>query len=402
VPATVTEQGIYWDPYDRELLADPYPALRRLRDEAPLYYNEAYDFYAVTRFDDVLRAFGDNERFLNCRGTNLDMVQSGRTMPSGTLVGEDAPSHGIHRRLLSRVFTPKAMLAIEPEVRAFCAQRLDQLAGRDGFDGFDVAADFAEYVPMRVFGMLLGISEADQERVVAYVEERMNAGGGGPKTYEEGFLSGEFYAEFVDHALANPGDDLITRLVTTEFTDDLGVERTLTRSEALTYLMVLAGAGNHTTKMLITWAAKVLGEHPDARRELVADPSLIPNAIEELLRFEPSSTQAARWVATDVEIHGQTVPAGSALLCVVGSANRDERVFDDPDTFDVHRRIGRHLTFGYGPHFCLGASLARLEGRVALEELLKRFPDWELDMAAAELGNSTGVRGYASLPITVP
>jgi cytochrome P450 len=317
VSVTATEQGIYWDPYDRELLADPYPMFRRIRNEAPLYYNEAWDFYAVTRFEDVLAAFGDNERLLNCRGTNLDMVQSGREMPRGTLVGEDEPSHGIHRQLLSRVFTPKAMLAIEPEVRAFCAQRLDELAGRDRFD---VATDFAQYVPMRVFGMLLGISEKDQERVVAYVEERMNAGGGGPKSYEEGFLSGEFYAEFVDHAEANPGDDLITRLIATEFTDEHGVRRTLTRSEALTYLMVLAGAGNHTTKMLITWSAKVLGDHPAARRELVADASLVPNAIEELLRYEPSSTQAARWVATDVEIHGQTVPAGSALLCVVGSS----------------------------------------------------------------------------------
>jgi len=396
--ATTTERGLYWDPYDRELLADPYPVFRRLRDEAPLYRNEAYDFFAVTRFDDVLRVFGDNEHFLNCRGTNLDMVQSGVELPPGTLVGEDEPSHGVHRQLLSRVFTPKAMLAIEPEVRAFCAQRLEELAGRDAFD---IATDFAQYVPMRVFGMLLGISEQDQERVVAYVEERMNSGDGGPKSYEEGFLSGEFYGEFVDARLEDPRDDLITRLIATEFDDEHGVRRTLTRGEALTYLMVLAGAGNHTTKMLITWTAKVLGEHPDARRELIGDPSLIPNAIEEVLRFEPSSTQAARWVGSDVEIHGRTVPAGSALLCVIGSANRDERTFDAPDTFDIHRRIGRHLTFAYGSHFCLGASLARLEGRVALEELLKRFPEWDVDMAGARLGHSTGVRGYASLPVSV-
>src|SRR5262249_36281018 len=146
------------------------------------------------------------------------------------------------------------------------------------------------------------------------------------------------------------------------------------------------GAGNHTTNRLISWTAKVLAEHPDVRRELRADPSLIPGAIEETLRYEPSSTQIARWVPEDVELLGQVVPAGSAMLCLVGSANRDEREFDDPDRFDIHRTIGHHLTFGYGPHFCLGAALARLEGRVALEELLKRFPDWDVDLEQSELG----------------
>jgi cytochrome P450 len=164
---------------------------------------------------------------------------------------------------------------------------------------------------------------------------------------------------------------------------------------------VIAGAGNHTTNRLIGWTAKVLSDHPDARAELRADPSLIPNAIEETIRFEPSSTQIGRYVTEDIEIHGQTVPAGSPFLVLAGSANRDEREFEKPDTYDIHRKIGHHLTFGYGPHFCLGASLARLEGRVALEEMLARLPDWETDLANAQLGNSPGVRGYASLPVQI-
>ena len=235
---------------------------------------------------------------------------------------------------------------------------------------------------MRVFGMLLGIPEEDQERVLDHVEEGMNTKPGEPTAYD-GFPTGDFYGEFLDDRIANPRDDLITRLITTEFDDEHGVRRTLTRDEALVYLTVIAGAGNHTTNRLIGWTAKVLADNPDARRELVADPSLIPNAIEETLRFEPSSTQIARWVASDVEIHGQTVPRGPRSCCCAGSANRDEREFEDPDRFDIHREIGHHLTFGYGPHFCLGASLARLEGRVALEELLKRFPDWEVDLDTA-------------------
>jgi cytochrome P450 len=167
------------------------------------------------------------------------------------------------------------------------------------------------------------------------------------------------------------------------------------------YLSVIAGAGNHTTNRLISWTAKVLADHADARRELVADRSLIPGAIEETLRYEPSSTQIARWIAEDVEIHGQVVPRGSAMLCVVGSANRDEREFEDPDRFDIHRKIGHHLTFGYGSHFCLGAALARLEARVALEEMLERFPEWEVDLSQSELGTAPGVRGYSSLRLVL-
>jgi cytochrome P450 len=390
---------VYYDPYDRGLLADPYPAFARLRQDAPLYYNEEYDFYAVSRFADVEQTFVDKETFLNCRGTILEMVQADLDIPPGTLILEDGRPHAIHRQLLSRVFTPKAMHAIEPEVRAFCARRLDELAARDSFD---FVTDFAEYVPMRVFGMLLGIPEEDQERVRAHVDEGMSTEPGERGEYEEGFLSGEFYEEFVDRRYADPGDDLITRLIATEFEDEHGVRRTLTRPEALSYLAIISGAGNHTTNRLIGWTAKILGDHPDARRELVADRSLIPNAIEEVLRYEPPSTQAARYVGREVELHGQTVPAGSAMLCLVGSANRDERVFDDPDRFDIHRAIGHHLTFAYGVHFCLGAALARLEGRVALEEVLDRFPEWELDHERCELGTSPGVRGYAHLPVAIP
>jgi cytochrome P450 len=288
------------------------------------------------------------------------------------------------------------MNAIEPEVRAFCAQRLDELVDRGSFD---FVAEFARFVPMRVFGMLLGIAEEDQERVLAHAEAGMNNDEGSAREYDDSFLLDGFYDEFVDHAIAHPGDDVISRLVTTEFDDEKGEHRTLTRNESLTYLAVIAGAGNHTTNRLIGWTAKVLADNPAARDELRTDPSLIPNAIDETLRFEPSSTQIGRYVTEDVEIHGETVPAGSPFLILAGAANRDERQFENPDTYDIHRKIGHHLTFGYGPHFCLGASLARLEGRVALEEMLRRLPDWDTDLDDAVLGNSPGVRGYASLPI---
>jgi len=393
-----TDTSIRYDPYDREILADPYPLFRRMRDEAPIYRNEELDFWAVSRFEDCEAALKERRIFSSKKGVVLEMIKADFEMPPGTLIHDEPPIHTIHRQLLSRVFTPKAMAAIEPDVRAFCAQRLDELKDRDGFD---FVREFAQFVPMRVFGMLLGIPEEAQERVRIHVEEGIDGSAGADQDYGDDFLLDGFYDEFVDHALEHPGDDVISRLVTTEFEDENGEHRTLTRTESLTYLAVIAGAGNHTTNRLIGWTAKVLSDHPDARAELRADPSLIPNAIEETIRFEPSSTQIGRYVTEDIEIHGQTVPAGSPFLVLAGSANRDEREFEKPDTYDIHRRIGHHLTFGYGPHFCLGASLARLEGRVALDEVLNRFPEWELDREHVVLGSSTGVRGYDSLPVFV-
>jgi cytochrome P450 len=396
---TTARPEVYYDPYDREILADPYPCFRRLRDEAPLYYNERYDFWALSRFADVEAALVDKLRFSSEKGVLLDIVKADIEMPPGTLIHEQPPAHTIHRQLLSRVFTPKAMLAIEPQVRDFCARRLDELVGRDSFD---FVAEFAQFVPMRVFGMLLGIAEEDQQRVFDHVEQGMNVKPGQHAMYDDGFPTGDFYGEWVDARLEDPQDDIISRLVTIEFDDEHGAHRRLSREEALVYLSIIAGAGNHTTNRLISWTAKVLADHPDARRELLDDPSLIPNAIEETLRYEPSSTQIARWLPDDVEMYDQTMPAGSAVLLCAGSANRDEREFPEPDTFDIHRRIGHHLTFGYGPHFCLGAALARLEGRVALEETLKRFPEWDVDLEHSELGYAPGVRGYQSLVVVVP
>jgi cytochrome P450 len=290
------------------------------------------------------------------------------------------------------------MAAIEPQVREFCVGRLDPLVGSGGFD---VVAELGQQVPMRVFGMLLGIPEDEQEAVRDHVEESMRSDPGQPQTYDDGFASPDFYSHFVDDRYRNPGTDVITRLITTEFEDESGTMRTLTRDEALMYLSVIAGAGNHTTNRLIGWTAKILAEYPEARRELVADPALIPAAIDETLRFEPSSTQIARYVDADTEIHGQTVPEGSAFLCLVGSANRDESIFPHAERFDIHRAGSHHLTFGYGAHFCMGAALARLEGRVVLEELLKRFPEWDVDYEHCLMGTSPGVRGYEALPIVI-
>jgi cytochrome P450 len=309
---------------------------------------------------------------------------------------EDPPVHTAHRSVLARVFTPKKMNALEPQIRAYCADVLDPLVGSERFD---FVADLGARMPMRVIGMLLGIPEEDQEAIRLQADARIRREPGKPHRYREGhFTNDEFFGEYIDWRADHPSDDLMTELLQVEFEDETGTVRRLTRGEILTFVKVLSSAGNETTNRLIGWTGKVLGEHPDQRHELAADRSMIPNAIEEILRFEPPSINGARYVAEDVELYAQTVPAGSAMMLLRGAANRDHRVFPpDGDVFDVHRRIDHHLTFGYGIHFCLGAALARLEGRIALDEVLSRFPDWDVDLDNAALDSSL-VRGWRTLP----
>jgi len=394
----MTTTEVYYDPYDVTIDADPYPVFRRLREEAPLYYNEAYDFYAVSRYDDVERGLVDRSTNISGRGGILELIKMNIEMPPGVLIFEDPPTHTIHRALLSRVFTPKQMSALEPQIRQFCVDSLDRLVDADRFD---FVADLGAQMPMRVIGMLLGIPEQDQEAIRDHSDASLRTKPGQPQKFTANFAGGEMFAEYIDWRAEHPSDDLMTQLLNAEFEDETGAVRTLTRGEILTYVNVIAGAGNETTTRLIGWAGKVLAEHPDQRRELVDDPSLIPNAIEELLRYEPPAPHVGRYVARDVELHGRRVPEGSAMLFLVGAGNRDDRRFPNGDRFDIHRDVGQHLAFGYGAHYCLGAALARLEGRVALEEVLKYFPTWEVDTENARLASTSTVRGWETLPVVV-
>ena len=395
---TATEPDVYYDPYDFEIDADPYPIWKRLRDEHPVYYNERYDFYALSRFDDVERALVDWRTYSSAKGTLLELIRSGMEIPRGSIIFEDPPNHDLHRGLISRVFTPRKMNAIEPRVREFCAQTLDPLVGSGGFD---FIRDLGAQMPMRTIGMLLGIPEQDQEALRDQIDEglRLKEGAMPDLDAQVGRGQSEVFEEYIDWRADHPSDDLMTELLQAEYTDTEGVQRRLTRAEVLNYVNLLAAAGNETTTRLIGWTGKVLADHPDQRRDLVEDRSLIPNAIEELLRYEPPSPVQARYVTADVEHHGQVVSEGSVLLLLNASANRDERHFSDGERFDIHRKIDHHLSFGYGVHFCLGAALARLEGRVALDEVLARFPTWEVDQDNAVQARTSTVRGWERLPV---
>ena len=394
------KRDVYYDPYDVDIDADPYPVYRRLREDAPLYYNERYDFYALSRFEDVEPCLVDWRTYSSEKGTILELIKSGMEIPPGSIIFEDPPGHDLHRGLLSRVFTPRKMNAIEPQVREFCARSLDPLVGTGGFD---FIRDLGAQMPMRTIGMLLGIPEQDQEEIRDRTDEGLRLDDGSMPDIEAqldaaGQAGG--FEEYIDWRAEHPSDDLMTQLLNAEFEDETGTTRKLSRIEVVTYVMLLAGAGNETTTRLIGWTGKLLAEYPDQRRELAADRSLVPQAIEEILRMEAPSPVQARTVNHDVEYYGQTVSEGRVMVILNGSGNRDDRHFPNGDRLDIHRTIDHHLSFGYGLHFCLGAALARLEGRVALDEVLKRWTDWDVDWDNAKQAHTPTVRGWERLPVT--
>jgi cytochrome P450 len=371
---------------------------KRLRDEAPLYYNEKYDFFALSRYADVAPALNDWEGFRSGRGTTADIMLSGMEIPPGIILWEDPPLHDLHRRLLSRVFTPRRMESVEELARQYCVRALDPHVGSGRFD---FIADLGAQMPMRVIGYLVGIPEADQEMIRKRTDNLLTLKDSEPATVDSTSFEQTYqvFADYIDWRADHPSNDLMTELLNAEVEEPDGTRRRLTRTEVLTYTSTVAGPGNETTTRLIGFIGQLLSDHPDQRREIVADRSLIPQAVEEVLRYEAPSPVQARYVARDVEYYGQTVPAGSIILLLNGSANRDERHFADADRFDIRHAPRPHLSFGHGLHFCLGAALARMEARVALEEVLKRWPDWQVDYDNAVRAHTASVRGWARLPV---
>lgn len=388
---------LYYDPFDNDIDDDPYPVWKRMREEAPLYYNEKYNFYALSRYEDVAPGLPDWQTYRSGHGTTADILFSGIEVPPGILLFEDPPLHDLHRKLLSRVFTPRRMLAVEDLVREFCSRALDPIVGSDRFD---FVVDLGAIMPMRTIGYLLGIPEEEQQRIrdrndTAITVAPNQDGDISPTIFQDAVA---MFVEYIEWRATHPSDDLMTDLLNAEIEEADGRRRKLERGEVLAYTAMIAGAGNETTARLIGAMGQLLAEHPDQRHELVADPSLIPAAVEETLRFEPPSPVQARYVARDVEHYGHTVSEGSYMLLINASADRDPARHPDPDRFDIHRKAP-HLGFGQGIHFCLGSALARLEARVAFEEVLTRWTDWDVDYDNARRAHTSSVRGWAQLPV---
>jgi cytochrome P450 len=391
---------VYFNPYDPEVQRDPYPLFKRLRDEAPIYFNPDMNFWALTRYDDVLAALLDPTTFISGMGVTLD--GAGREIPF--LIQTDRPDHTWLRKLLSRLFTPRRVAELEPFMRRVASQYLDEARGRDRFD---VIHDFAWRFPLDVISELIGLPEELRPTIR---DLSIRAGFRDPDPAKGGRMSEDAMAaamgmmklfyELVVERRKHPQDDIISGLIAAEVTDDDGKTRKLSDELITAQFQLLAVAGHETVTNLIGNGTLALWQHPDQRAELVRDPSFIPRAVEEMLRWDNPAPPSGRWTMRDVEMHGTTIPANSRVMLYTASAHHDERHYGNPEVFDIHRVSDRPLVFGFGIHMCLGANLARLEARVAFEEFLARFPRYEVDESAVVRPPAQLMRGVSELPIS--
>jgi cytochrome P450 len=397
-----TRSDLRWDPFDTEIDTAPYETWRRMRDEAPVYRNDEYDFWALSRYADVEASHRDPATFSSARGTVLELMGSD-LRGTGQMIFLDPPDHTRLRHLVSRAFTPRRVAALEVRTRELCAQLLDPHAGADGFDYLQ---DFGARLPSMVISALLGVPDADQERFRHVVDSLFHIEPGvgmlNDVSVSASIELGTYLASLLKDRVTSPRDDMLTALAQAEITDDDGTVRRLTHGESTSFAVLLFSAGTETVARLLGWTAVVLAANPDQRKDLAADSSLIPNAIEELLRYEAPSPVQGRTTTSEVTLHDVAIPRDAKVLLLTGAAGRDERAFPDPDRFDIHRSLHNHVSFGYGIHYCVGAALARLEGRIAIEETLARFPEWDVDHDHAVRLHTSTVRGYAEVPILVP
>jgi cytochrome P450 len=390
-----------YSPYAYEIHEDPYPTYARLREEAPVYRNDDGGFWALSRHADVVEGFRDNVRFSSAHGVSLDPAASGphahRTM---SFLAMDPPMHGRMRGLVSRGFTPRRVAELEPRIRQLTREHLDAALAQGSFD---FVGDLAGKLPMDVISELIGVPAADRDEVrrlsdlLVHREEGMDDVP--PAGVEAAFALITYYADMLAQRRATPTDDLTSALLAAEVDGDR-----LTDDEIMGFLFLMVVAGNETTTKLLGNAWYWAWRNPDERAKPFADPARIPSWIEETLRYDTSSQMLARLATEDVELHGTVIPAGDRVVLIAGSANRDERVFPDADRYDLdrpERELQQIASFGFGRHFCLGASLARLEARVCLEELVARVADYDIDPDGIRRVHSVNVRGFASLPTTV-
>jgi cytochrome P450 len=383
-----------YDPYSYELDVDPYPVYRRMQDEAPVYRNERLDFFALTRFQDCLDALLDWQSYSSAQGTVLELM--GHEQFSGSLmIFMDPPKQTRYRNLVSKAFTPARIRALEPRIRAIAVRYLDALVGRPRFDA---VKEFTAKLPMDVISSMLGIPAEDRDMVRGWSNDVLHRDPGNPMPTRRGIQSmaqmHAYFAEQMDLRRRRPTDDMMTALIHAE----IGGER-LSDGEIGGFFNLLATAGNETVTKLLATALYWLHVFPDQRRILVEDVAAIPNAVEEFLRFDPPSHYQGRTLRHGRTLHGVAMPEGARVLVVNGASGRDPRKFPDPDRLDVRREIDVHLGFGYGRHICLGASLARMESRIALEEFLRRFPEYAVPPEGVERIHSSNVRGLGGLAI---
>jgi cytochrome P450 len=405
VNATTSEVAgspIEFDPFSQDFFDGAYDTYRRLRDEAPVYYSAKWDFWALTRYDDVAPGTKDHEKFSSANGATLDMVHAhddAIPVPK-VIISMDPPEHEKMRKLVSKVFTPRAIAALEDMVREKIYECLDVLDP----SGFDIVADFSALFPNEVITTMLGVPKEDRNQIRLWLDLLLERHPGEIATtkagYEASMNTGIYYYNLVQQRRARREDDMISRLIDTEIERD-GVVEKLTDVDITGFATMLGGAGAETVTKLVGNAMVAFADFPDQWHKLREDRSKIPAAVEELLRYEPPSQYQIRTTTRDVTYYGTTIPEGAAVLLVTGSATRDERMFDDPDRLDIdrERKMGFNLAFGYGVHSCLGAALARMESRIALEALLDLIPEYEVDRDGLRRVAMSNVCGWSNVPV---
>lgn len=391
-----------WDPFDRALHANPYGVWQRLRDEAPVYRNQQYDFYALSRFEDVLEASLDTETFSSEHGITLDAITDDPWGPPKAMIMMDPPDHTAMRKMVNRTFFRSTVAKLEDRVRQLCRDYLDEFVGAGGFD---YVRDFSMKLPVMVISSLLGFPEKDHDSLRIWSDAQLHRDEGNPERNEIGAESAEklfaYYRDQIAGRRSERTDDIVSDLMDSDLVQPGRETRRLDDGELLVFIAMINVAGNETVARLLGWAGLTLARNPGERAKLVADPSLIGGAIEELLRYDAPSPVQGRFALQDSKYHDTVIPAGSKVALLTGSAGRDERQYPNADVFDVNRSGIRHVSFGHGSHFCLGAALARLEARIAIEETLARFPTWDVDESAVEFVHTNSVRGPSSVPISL-
>ena len=397
----MTTTAVEFDPMSEEFFDDPSEVYRRLRDEAPVYFNERYGFYALSRFEDVAAAHRDWQGFSSSYGVDLSMLTQHTDMNSlRMIIMMDPPEHTRFRALVSRVFTPRAVTDLEPMIREVVTGFLD---GLDGRDTFDVVADFSALFPVEIISRMLGVPEGRRQQIREALDLSLHREPGEVGPTPEGAaammeLVGYFH-ELIGEKRAHPTDDMLSRLTQVTVDRGDGEQTGLDDEEIAGFAGLLGGAGAETVTKLVANAAVLFDRHPDQWQRIVDDPGAIPAAVEEILRLLPPSQYQGRYCVEDREFEGGTIEAGNPVLLVTGAATRDPRAFDRPDDFDIDRPPSVSLGFGHGVHSCLGAALARMESRIALEELARRWRRLEVDEAGLRRVHMSNVAGYANVPV---
>jgi cytochrome P450 len=383
---------INFDPYSIEFATDPYPVYRQLRDDAPVFHQQALNFWAISRYADVVAAHQDHDTYSSAGGVTIEPM-----VDNGVLIMKDLPEHRWHKTLVTKVFTRERMGAMEGFVRQRCVQALEAASAKGEFDFVN---DFAVRLPLDVISEMIGIPEELRPDIHHFGNMLLARGEVDPmQVFQAREAADGVYKELIQDRRARPRDDVITLLMNTELEDDQGVVRKLTDRELAARFGELAAAGHETVAKAIPNGAMALQAFPSERAKLLADRSKLANAVEEILRFEPPSQLQGRTTTREVELHGVTIPAGVRVMLLTGAATRDERRFENPDVFDIDRDNDVvSIYFGYGIHRCLGIHLARLEIRVAFEELLSRFPEFQVFPERGTRKVLSNVRGIATLP----